>query len=389
MEGSRHLDSSQPPAQLDLTFLFTSMGLLYHLLACCSAFTTLFPKLVCYGFYIWAGFTYVWQISLSHIGGLAGVLMALMGLFLTIGGMISYYMTVSLTAGSALHYPELKIKFHDEDQALSDINDETMIKYLETGAVAPPPTHLLKYSFTVKGSGILRYCNKCRIWKPDRCHHCSSCKKCMLKMDHHCPWFASCIGYKNHKFFIQFLSYTVIFSAICCWTSFCILWNFFFEEKYLHHYFSINWILLFIFGAAFALAVCVFDAFSIYQMVTNKTTIETYDYTRFRINLDRTYDDYYRYSNKPNSDQYGNLYNMGKAENWKYVMGNSWLEWCLPIANRPTTNDYYFKNGLCYPVNQKIYDELVYNSRLQLQLSSELKNMRMRRIAEQEMALNL
>lgn len=29
-------------------------------------------------------------------------------------------------------------------------------------------------------------CRKCGGWKPERCHHCSSCNKCCLKMDHHC-----------------------------------------------------------------------------------------------------------------------------------------------------------------------------------------------------------
>jgi palmitoyltransferase ZDHHC2 len=37
-------------------------------------------------------------------------------------------------------------------------------------------------------SGFLRVCEKCNLIKPDRAHHCSVCKKCILKMDHHCPW---------------------------------------------------------------------------------------------------------------------------------------------------------------------------------------------------------
>ncbi|KAJ9061593.1 palmitoyltransferase for Vac8p [Entomophthora muscae] len=39
------------------------------------------------------------------------------------------------------------------------------------------------FQITVKQNGDKRYCRKCEYEKPDRCHHCSICGECILKMD--------------------------------------------------------------------------------------------------------------------------------------------------------------------------------------------------------------
>ena len=56
------------------------------------------------------------------------------------------------------------------------------------------------------------YCFHCNLVKPERAHHCSVCKKCYLRMDHHCPWIGNCIGLKNIKYFVK----TLLFATLLC-----------------------------------------------------------------------------------------------------------------------------------------------------------------------------
>jgi len=53
----------------------------------------------------------------------------------------------------------------------------------------------------------MRMCQKCKTYKPERCHHCSDCNQCTLKMDHHCPWVNNCVGFRNYKYFYLLLVY--------------------------------------------------------------------------------------------------------------------------------------------------------------------------------------
>ena len=57
------------------------------------------------------------------------------------------------------------------------------------------------------GAAVRRWCHKCRCPKPGRVHHCSVCGRCVLKMDHHCPWMNNCVGHRNYRYFFNFLAW--------------------------------------------------------------------------------------------------------------------------------------------------------------------------------------
>jgi hypothetical protein len=54
------------------------------------------------------------------------------------------------------------------------------------------------------------FCKKCLTPKPEGAHHCSTCNRCVRKMDHHCPWINNCVGERNLKAFFLFLCYVTI-----------------------------------------------------------------------------------------------------------------------------------------------------------------------------------
>jgi hypothetical protein len=76
-----------------------------------------------------------------------------------------------------------------------------------------------------KGVKFHAMCSVCQTYKPDKCHHCRICNRCISGMDHHCPWMNNCIGAANMKHFILFLVYTW---TACALALMVFLLNYFF-----------------------------------------------------------------------------------------------------------------------------------------------------------------
>ncbi|PWW78024.1 zf-DHHC-domain-containing protein [Tuber magnatum] len=71
-------------------------------------------------------------------------------------------------------------------------------------------------------------CRTCHLRKPARSKHCSTCKHCIAKHDHHCVvWINNCVGQLNIRHFIFFLVATDILLTYGVYLAFDILRNVF------------------------------------------------------------------------------------------------------------------------------------------------------------------
>lgn len=162
-------------------------------------------------------------------------------------------------------------------------------------------------------NGERRWCKHCKQWKPDRCHHCRVCKSCILRMDHHCPWIANCVGYRNFKFFFLLVLYAGLNAAFVVCTMVESLW-----ESMEHTEMSAltRFSMVFSLTLAFIMSVLLlaFLTFHCWLISNGMTTIEFCE-TRHKVSGS------------------GSMvsYNFGVFKNIQNVLGSNPLFWLLPI----------------------------------------------------------
>uniref|UniRef100_W5N982 Palmitoyltransferase n=1 Tax=Lepisosteus oculatus TaxID=7918 RepID=W5N982_LEPOC len=169
--------------------------------------------------------------------------------------------------------------------------------------------------YTRTMSGAIRYCDRCQLVKPDRCHHCSVCDKCILKMDHHCPWVNNCVGFSNYKFFMLFLAYSLLYCVFIAATDlqyFIKFWTNGLPDT------QAKFHIMFLFFAATMFSVSLSSLFGYHCWLVskNRSTLgreEAFRAPAFRHGADK------------------NGFSLGLSKNFRQVFGDEKQYWFLPV----------------------------------------------------------
>lgn len=356
--------------------MFSNNKVLTTLESSCCFLASLFPKVFCTSVLTWSLYVLLFVIPNFIESKTISIVLNIVGIILYLLCIISYYRIIISGPGSPLDYDELKI------ENVSRISENPY----DTDPIEFPPDFLVLHTMKINGTQGFRYCTKCSVWKPDRCHHCSSLGKCVLKMDHYCPWFSTCIGFFNYKFFLQLLCYIAIYCTflfiICGYIIYQFVVHGLFEDQFI----SLNIVMLLVVSFAFSIAVSVFGIFLLYLCGKNLTTIE-FQERRWNGGIGSNESDgrfNYEFDANGKQKKLNNIFDLGFKENLKLVLGTSIWTWLLPIdINRKSILSEY-RNGINFKVDEGTYAKYLHNAELQNQLNQQLRSYKDRIRRERE-----
>jgi len=189
----------------------------------------------------------------------------------------------------------------------------------ESGPFFPEQTTVeIKKELTAEGRGQRRICRKSKpqVYKPDRSHYCKMLSRCVLKMDHFCPWLNNCIGFYNHKYFFLFIFYMAVLTIfmIVSMSPVFVYDVTSMDDASIDFTTEFRVTLTYLVLCLLCIGLVCFCGFHFHLLLLNYTTIEFLE----------------KRGCYPEHD-YINPYHLGYYGNICSVMGNNPLFWLLPV----------------------------------------------------------
>nr|XP_023693661.1 probable palmitoyltransferase ZDHHC20 [Paramormyrops kingsleyae] len=152
-----------------------------HIIRCCQRSLSWIPVVFIVLVVCWSYYAYVVELCVYTIPKTEEQIVYLTGFHLFFFMFVwSYWMTIFTKPANPSK--EFSLSKVDKEQYETAERPEIQQEILRRAARELP-------IYTRTGTRAIRYCDRCQVIKPDRCHHCSACDVCILKMDHHCPWY--------------------------------------------------------------------------------------------------------------------------------------------------------------------------------------------------------
>ncbi|KAL0083332.1 DHHC palmitoyltransferase-domain-containing protein [Phycomyces blakesleeanus] len=198
-----------------------------------------------------------------------------------------------------------------------------------------------------------KWCEICQVWKPDRTHHCRVCDRCVLKMDHHCPWVNGCVGLENYRYFIQFICYT---SGMATWIFLTTLASFIMYNSM--STFDGVALAIFIISGIVMFFIGIFTCSHLWLAMINRTTLENINFRQW---TDTRKKEGGQDVKPPNTftTTGRNIFFQSVSANWIEVMGDQWWLWFLPLAS----NHLSKQDGIHFGYNRDVYAEYLCEKR--------------------------
>uniref|UniRef100_A0AAQ5WY26 Palmitoyltransferase n=2 Tax=Amphiprion ocellaris TaxID=80972 RepID=A0AAQ5WY26_AMPOC len=296
-------------------------------LRCCQRVFSWIPVLIITAVVLWSYYAYVFELCLSNFNLTIWIVVlavtlknplekvAYLLVFHVCFVMFSWTYWKSIFTPPATPCKKFQLSYSDKQRYEMEERPDAQKQVLVEIAKKLP-------IFTRAQSGAIRFCDRCQVLKPDRCHHCSVCETCVLKMDHHCPWVNNCVGFSNYKFFLLFLSYSMLYCIFIAATVFKYFLKFWVGElpngpAKFHVLFLMFVALMFFVSLMFLFG------YHCWLVAKNRSTLEAFSAPVFVGGPDR------------------NGFNVGIRKNLQQVFGEERRLWFIPVVTSQGNGHYF------------------------------------------------